>query len=480
MQTSTQDLLLEKRDILTEILRRRHAKASFLAWCETALEPFGHKPAAHHRLMIRELEKIASGKTRKLMLFLPPGSAKSTYASKLFPPWFMMRDRGLNIIVASNTAELASNFSREVQGIVNDHKLLLGYHPANENAELWKTTHGCQYRAAGVGGTIAGFRADLAIIDDPIKSAKDASSAITREDHWKWFYSDIVSRLKPGGRIVLVQTRWHEDDLGGRLLQLFDDNWTVINLPATAVDNDPLGRAPGELLWGDDEYGYGAELRARKEDHEKAGAMRDWNALYEQDPRPLVGGIFNTETVKYLDHAPLDLKREFRAWDLAATEQTGTRDPDWTVGVRIGETQAGRFVVSDVTRVRGTPDTVAATIVQTAAKDGAKVRISLPQDPGQAGKAQVAFLTSRLRGFIVQNSPETGDKATRAMPFASQMNVGNVDIVRGSWNLAYTEELQFFPAGRKDDQVDASSRGFNALVAAPAPARWVNLNIMGR
>jgi predicted phage terminase large subunit-like protein len=415
------------------------------------------------------------------MLFLPPGSAKSTYASKLFPPWFMAYNGwGTNIIGASNTAELASSFSREVQGIVQDNKLLLGYHPTNENAELWKTSNGCQYRAAGVGGTIAGFRADLAIIDDPVKSAKDVMSPITREDHYRWFYADIVSRIKPGGRIVLVQTRWHEDDLGGRLLELFDDSWRVINLPATAVENDPLGREPGEMLWGDDAYGYGAELATRKLEHEKAGAMRDWNALYEQTPRSVDGGIFNTTAVKYLDFPPLDLKRTFRAWDLAATEQTGKRNPDWTVGVKLAETQTGRFVVLDIVRMRGTPDAVAATIVQTAQMDGKSVRISLPQDPGQAGKAQVAFLTSKLRGFTVQNSPETGDKSTRAMPFASQMNVGNVDLVRGAWNAAYVEELQFFPTGAKDDQVDASSRGFNAVIAAPAPARWVNLNIMGR
>lgn len=464
-----------------ELLLRRQARGDFGRWCELALEPLKHKPAQHHRLLIDELERVERGDTRKLMIFMPPGSAKSTYATKLFPAWFMARKARRMVIGASNTIEVATNFSREVQGFIADNRHVLGYGVARENAELWHTTHGCQYRAAGVGGTIASFRSDLCIIDDPIKNSKDAASEITREDHWVWFFKDVVSRQRPGGRVILIMTRWHEDDLGGRLKALKDPSWRIIELPATAKDNDPLGRQPGEMLWCDDSYGYGAELKQRKLDHEAAGAMVEWNALYEQDPRPNTGGIFSKEKFSsLLDVPPLFLKREVRAWDLAATEQTGRRNPDWTVGVRMGESYEGRFVVLDVVRMRGTPDAVAAAVIDTARMDGPKVRVALAQDPGQAGKAQVLYLTSKLRGFIVQSSQETGNKATRAMPFASQVNVGNVDVVRGPWNNSYIEELSGFPNAEKDDQVDASSRAFSALTAGPEPARWAGLNIMGR
>jgi predicted phage terminase large subunit-like protein len=128
----------------------------------------------------------------------------------------------------------------------------------------------------------------------------------------------------------------------------------------------------------------------------------------------------------------------------------------------------GRFIVADVTRVREGPDGVEATIVNTATQDGPAVRVGLPQDPGQAGKQQVLYLTRKLAGYRVESSPESGDKETRASPFASQVNVGNVCILRSEWNSAYLDELASFPGGLKDDQVDASSRAFAMISERPA------------
>jgi len=428
-------------------------------------------PATHHYLLIRELEALARGENDRLMVFMPPGSAKSTYSSVLFPAWYMAQGSGLNIIGASHTATLAETFSRRVQNQVREHALTLGYRLRSESAERWETSHGNEYRAVGVGGPIAGTRADLAVIDDPVKSRADAESETLREKTWNWFNADLRTRLKPGGKIALILTRWHEDDLAGRLLEVEGDRWRVIKLPALATSNDdPLGRSLGEPLWSDDAYGYGAELEEKRATYERSGAMRDWGSLYQQDPRPGEGAMFKTERVVTLEAEPAT-GTTVRAWDLAATRDTGTRDPDWTVGVKMMRLSDGRYVVTDVVRLRGGPDEVEQAIVNTAQQDGRRVKISLPQDPGQAGKGQVLYLTRRLAGFMVESSPETGDKATRAGPVASQMNVGNVYVVRGAWNRPFLDELAGFPSATKDDQVDALSRAFSVVGLNAAPMR---------
>lgn len=439
------------------------ARSDFLHFATRALRAQRYAPAKHHRLLAEKLNRVRTGDCRRLMVFMPPGSAKSTYASKLFPAFFM-QDGRKNIIGASNTAELAVNMSREVMGYVREEHYTLGYEIARESAENWSTTNGCQYRAAGVGGTITGFRSDLGIIDDPVRSRKDVESKGNRDDTWNWFNADFMTRLKPHGAVILIQTRWHEDDLGGRLLESQPHLWEVVNIPATAGDDDILGRAPGEMLWSDDEYGYGARILAMKNEYEINGAMRDWYALFEQDPRPLSGGLFNVDKIRIVDEAP-KCKRILRGWDLAASENVGTRNPDWTVGVKMGVTEDDRYVVLDVFRDRGGPADVDNWLKAVGEMDGRAVRISIPQDPGGSGKSQAHYHIKLMAGFAITATPETGNKATRAAPFAAQMNAGHVMVVKGLWNNAYIEELRGFPSAAKDDQVDASSRAFNSLVA---------------
>jgi predicted phage terminase large subunit-like protein len=459
----------EHRLRLMRELKRRECRRSFLAFCTEALKPLGLTPAPHHRLLINELEQIARGENDRLLVNMPPGSAKSTYASILFPAW-LLQQPNFNIIGASHTASLAESFSRRTIGMVREHADMLGINLVREAVADWETTNGSYYKAAGVGGPITGRRANIAIIDDPVKSREDADSEAFRERAWGWFSADLRTRLKPHGRIVVIMTRWHEDDLGGRLLLQQGHLWRTLKLPAIAGDDDPLGRAPGDWLWDDNEYGYGAELRKVYDEYQANGAMRDWGALFQQDPRPSDGGVFKTHLISVLDATPAG-NHVVRAWDLAATEQTGTRDPDWTVGVKMMRTQEGAFVVLDVVRIRGGPDDVERSIVNTAALDGRHCRVGIAQDPGQAGKQQVLYLTRKLTGYRVESSPETGDKATRAAPVASQVNVGNVSMVKASWNAPFVNELAAFPSGQKDDQVDAFSRAFSMVGLRPPPIR---------
>jgi predicted phage terminase large subunit-like protein len=422
-------------------------------------------------LLIAELEAIARGENDRLLVTMPPGSAKSTYSSILFPAWLLAQRPGVAIIGASHTADLAESFSRRVMGMVRENSETLGISLTKESVANWETSNGGHYKSAGVNGPITGRRADFCVIDDPVKSREDADSERFRDRAWGWFSADLRTRLKPNGRIVVIMTRWHEDDLGGRLLLQQGHLWRQLKLPAIALEDDPLQREPGQWLWdNDDQYGYGAELRKVYDEYQANGAMRDWGALFQQDPRPSDGGVFKTHLISTLEAPPAG-NNVVRAWDLAATEQVGTRDPDWTAGVKMMRTQEGGFVVLDVVRFRGGPDDVERGIVNTAAQDGRACRIGIAQDPGQAGKQQVLYLTRKLAGYRVESSPETGDKSTRAAPVASQVNVGNVSMVKAKWNAAFIDELGSFPSGHKDDHVDALSRAFSMVGLRPPPIK---------
>lgn len=456
--------------------QKREVHSSLVSWCTEALAPMGQRPARHHRLICQRLEAVERGDVDRLMILAPPGSAKSTYASVMFPPWWLKRRPRTAVIAASHTGELAEDFGRKVRNTVVENSDLLGYSLSEDSqaAGKWNTDQGGEYRTFGVGKAIAGRRADLCIIDDPVAGREAAESQSDRDRVWRWYTGDVYNRLKPGGRIVLIMTRWHEDDLGGRLLQEMSsggDKWEVLSLPAVAESrDDPLGRQLGQALWPEWEDEDALDRKRR------VSGEREWASQFQQRPAPTEGVLFHTDKIPIVRSAPDGdkIEEEWRAWDLAATEQTGTRDPDWTVGVRLARLRSGRVLVQDVVRMRGGPQDVEAAILDTAAEDGYEVRISIPQDPGQAGKSQIAYLTGRLGGYVVHSSPETGSKSTRAMPVASQAEVGNLLILDRPWTKALIAELETFPAGSKDDQVDALSRAFSHVAKASSAQAMID------
>jgi predicted phage terminase large subunit-like protein len=396
----------------------------------------------------------------------------------LWPPHLMATQPGINIIGASHTSELAQYMSSKVQSYIRGNEGLLGYELESENVNSWMTTNDSEYRAAGVGGSITGRRADIGIIDDPMKGRKEADSLERRNTVWDWYHGDFWSRLKPNASVVLIMTRWHEDDLGGRLLKAQPGSWRVVCVRAQCEDeDDPLGRQIGEYLWDNDpNYAFGDQLRKTKRNYEETGKTREWSALYQQRPAPPEGIMFKVGHIRPAEVSELGYIEWVRAWDLAGTEKKASNDPSFTVGVKLGKTPSGSFVVGDVVRFRGAPEDVERTIKQVAQTDGYMVRVGLPQDPGQAGKFQVANYGAALAGFTVEATPESGSKIVRANGIAAQCNIGNLAVANTAvWDYeSFKEELASFPAGEHDDQVDALSRAFNMLINADL-AMWTAL-----
>lgn len=465
-----------------ELIRRRAIRGGLEAWCCHALEASGHKPAAHHRLIIRELEAVARGEVKRLALFLPPGSAKSTYASDLFPAWYLAQGQGRAIIAASNTADLAHSFSRRVRSRIREHGATLGYQLEREAEELWTTTNGGQYRAAGVGGVITGLRADLALIDDPVRSREDADSETRRNRVWEWFQNDLTTRLKPGAGVVLVQTRWHEDDLAGRILEAQANDWRVLSLPALCErPGDPLGRAPGEWLWSDDAYGYAADLQAKR----TVTDGRTWAALYQQQPTPDDGDYFKAEWFRDYEEAPGDL-HIYGASDFAVTDGGG----DFTEHGIFGNDHQGNVYVLDWWAGQTASDVWIERMCDLILKWRPRCWFG---EAGPIRRAVEPFLlrrmTERAAMARLEWLPSISDKTARARSIQALASMGKFWMPRtyqAPWVEPLRRQLLTFPAGKHDDGVDVCSlygRGLEHIIVrrpvAPQRASAMPVSWMG-
>lgn len=210
--------------------------------------------AAHHRLIVDRLEAVERGDIRRLMIFMPPRQGKSLIGSQIFPAWYLGRHPDRSIIATSYGQELADDFGRQVRNLVSDpiHRAIFPESRLGDDAtsmRRFSTTAGGSYYAVGRGGSITGRGADLLLIEDPIKDASEARSEANRRTLYEWYTSVARTRLQPNAAIVLICTRWHEDDLSGRLLrESGGKDWYVLSLPAIAERDESFRRA-GEALW---------------------------------------------------------------------------------------------------------------------------------------------------------------------------------------------------------------------------------------
>lgn len=443
------DAALTRTSAAQELMRRRQIRRDLVEWCRMC----GFEPAKHHLLLLDKLTSLANGDIDRLAIFMPPGSAKSTYASVLFVPWYYSLHPGDSVIAGSHTAELAEKWGRRVRNLIHEHQRTLGVGLASTNqaAGRWETTHGGEYFAAGVGGSIAGWRGDLVMIDDPVRSREDAESPTVRAKAWDWYRSDVYPRLKPKGKIALIQTRWHEDDLAGRILNDQDnggDRWVVISLPALAEENDALGRPPGQPLWP--EWENLQELERKR----RAVGPRDWNALYQQRPAPEEGDYFKVEWLRpYTEQPARDTLRVYGGSDYAVTADGG----DFTVHVVVGLDPDGRMYLLDLYREQASSEKWIEAFCDLVRK---WKPMAWAEETGQIRAGLGPFLDRRQReraAYVARETfPTRGDKAVRAQSIRGRMALEGLYVPEHMpWYPNFRTELLSFPASRFDDQVDA-------------------------
>lgn len=412
--------------------------------------------SSHHKIVCDALMRVYHGLCKRLIINIPPRYSKTELAVVNFIAWTLGQVPDAEFIHASYAAPLAVNNSANVRTLVQ-HEAYQHVFPdcrlASDAKSHWTTTEGGVMYAAGAGGTITGFGAGkhregfggAIIIDDPHKP-DEAKSDVVRQGVIDWFQNTLESRKNSKETpIILIMQRLHEHDLAGWLLDGGNgETWEHVCLPAIQED--------GTALWPE-KHAIGDLHRMEQ------AAPYVFAGQYLQRPAPPDGGLIKPDAIETIDALPAGPIKWVRGWDLAASV-----DGDYTAGAKIGKLEDGRFVIADMVRARCGPDERDKTLKNTASRDGKSVRISLPQDPGQAGKTQALYLTRNLAGYRVTTSPESGDKTTRAEPLAAQINVGNVLMLRGHWNEALVNEMRLFPNGTHDDQVDACSRAFAELM----------------
>lgn len=422
-----------------------------------------YQDAAHHRLIARHLEAVERGEIKRLMITMPPRHGKSMLASEFFPAWYMGRNPGHYVVTATYAQDLADDFGRKVKnqiddttfkqvfpgvGLADDSKSSKRFHVEGQGGGLEHvTTQRGAFYAVGVGGPLTGRGAHLLLIDDPIKNREDADSEVQRRKVKDWYTSTAYTRLMPGGRIVIIQTRWHEDDLSGWLQSEHEhEGWVVLNLPA--ID------AKGEALWPEQ---YSIEAL---EQIKRALPPRDWSALYQQRPQPDEGTFFQRDWLKSWDTKPrLNI---YGTSDYAVTADGG----DYTVHRMWGIDAQGNLY-----RLGGWRG-------QTASDEWIERQLDLIDEHkplawfGEAGVIQKAIEPMLRRRMLERRShcrlewmPSINDKPTRARGFQARAAMGKVWFEPG----ADISEHLLFPAGKNDDDVDCSSLIGRALdMAHPA------------
>lgn len=441
---------------------------------DAAFQPIETPQAAHHRLLIDKLEAVERGEIKRLMVFMPPGSAKSTYASVVFPAWFMGRKRRRNVIVATYASSLGRKIGRRIRSIVKQPTygeiFQTGLAPDQSAADEWALGNGNEFMSGGILSGITGNRADGLIVDDPVKGRQDADSETIQKRTKEEFDDSLKTRLKPGGWIVLIQTRWNENDLAGSILpETWDGEsgaimcrdglvWEVLCIPAQAEENDPLGRKPGEMLWTDwFDDAHWANYRANR---------RTWSALYQQRPSPSDGTYFHRDWFRRyrMGDEPRNL-RKYLTSDHAPTDGEES-DPNvcraWGVDVH-----NDLWLLDGFNRVQKM-DKTADGIIGLIKKH--QPFAWFPEDDNNY-KAAEPFILLRMKQENVRTriepmSPHGQDKAAKAQSFQGMAAMGSVWIPEGPEGDAVIDELVKFPTGKHDEEVDAAAIMGRAIAMA--------------
>ena len=441
----------DERVRYAQLLREKHRRRSrdslldYVTWTFPA-----YRVGRHHLQIANALEKIEAGEIDRLMIFAPPRHGKSLLASIRFPAWYLGRNPTREVIAAAYGGELVAGFGSRLRNLMGseEHREVFGDKASLAEdvraRDRWLTKSGGVYRAAGVGAGITGFGAHLLLIDDPVKSREDADSETMRAKVWDWYQNDAYTRLMKGGAIVVIMTRWHEDDLGGRLLEHDEDEWTKIHLPAL---NDR-----GEALWPD-EYPVEALERTRHQ-----VGPRAWQALYQGSPTPDDGTFFQAEWFKESParFTPRDAQRGIIRTYGASDYAVSSNEGDFTVHVVAGIDANDDLHILDLWRKQATPDVWTDSLINLAER---WKPIMWAEEQGAIQKAAEPFIAKRQAErkayFARMQIPSTKDKPTRAQAIQGRMATGKVYWpTKAPWYPEVLDEMLKFPAGKHDDVVD--------------------------
>jgi predicted phage terminase large subunit-like protein len=422
----------------------------------------------HLDAICAHLEAVTAGRLNRLLINVPPGSSKSLIVSVMWPAWeWSIGHRSLRYLTTSFNDGPVKRDTRKCRDLILSewYRALWPEIVLTRTGETSFANSATGTREGVAFGSLTSQRGDRLIIDDP-HSTETAESVAERQATTRRFREGALNRLNDQERsaIVVVMQRLHAEDVSGTILKL-GMGYVHLCLP---MEFEPERRCSTEIGFEDPRVADGDLLDPVRFPRETVEGLKvgmgtyAYAGQYQQRPTPREGGLFKRIWFegRIIPAAPQGT-RWVRHWDLAATQsKTAAR----TAGVKLGRAPDGTFIVGHVVTTQQEGNEVRKLIKATAEVDGPLVQISLPQDPGQAGKVQSRDMISMLAGYTAHAEPETGDKVTRAEPFSAQCEAGNVYLVRGDWNDAYLDELCLFPGGSFKDQVDASSGAFGRLM----------------
>ncbi len=427
----------------------------------------------HHEVLCNYLDKFIRGDIKRLMVFMPPRHGKSELVSRRLPAYILGKDPDTSIIATSYTASLASMMNRDVQRII-DSPAYMDIFPDTtlygknirsvagsnylRNSDIFEIVdRKGYYKNAGVGGAITGMGCVYGIIDDPIKNRAEAESLTYRNNLWDWYTSTFYTRLEKDAKVLITQTRWHEDDLAGRLLDAMKedspaDQWTVLNFPAIneAGKNKDDKRKAGEALW----RGKYPEQELKK--IKVTIGSYEWGAMYQQSPSSPEGMLLKREWWQYYRQMPSKFDEILQSWDCTFKDSDGT---DYVVGQVWGRAGANKYLLDQVRARLDLPGTMQA--IRNMSAKWPMAWAKLIEDKAN-GPAVIQMLKREVAGLIPVN-PE-GGKMVRAQAVSPDIEAGNVYLPEGApWIGDFVEECAAFPNGKHDDQVDSMTQALNRL-----------------
>ena len=481
MQNSAQrqqPLILSSEEIRQEWARRRFLDFFVYTMPDASIN-------WHHRVICEEIDALIRSETSRLILTMPPRHSKSELVSRRLPAYILGRDPDAQIIACSYSADLAQRLNRDVQRIIDSPayaELFPGtkLHGSNvrtvaqgtylRNSDIFEVVgRKGTYRSAGVGGGITGMGAHYAIIDDAVKSAEDVASDKIRESLWEWYTSVLYTRLEPGGKIIIIMTRWHEDDLVGRLLESMKnpdgEQWRVISFPAVyegrrSDTHEADRRKEGEALWPSK-----FDL-CRLDMIKNAVGSRTWAGLYQQRPAPIEGGLFKRSWFQHWENIPNYFDEMCQSWDLSFK---GGAANDYVVGQVWGRIDANYYLLDQTREKLDFPETIKT--IKHLSRKWPEARKILIEDTAN-GPAVISTLQNEIGG-IVGVKPQ-GSKEARASAITALVEGGNVYLPspRYAWVGDFIEECCTFPNGTHDDALDAMTQALTKLALSKKMQIW--------